>query len=92
MKKCGAYLQYKKKSKWDHAMPKDLAAKQQHCIEWMSGPSPMASPYQSDDENDVGINEGEQDAVHGLLGMAGCQLSAKMDDECELGRDQVWAA
>ncbi len=76
----------------DPAMPKDLAARQQRCIEWMVRPSPMSSPYQSDDENDAGITEGEQDAVHGLLGMTGCQLSANGDDECELGRVHVWAA
>ena len=70
MKECAAYLQYKKKPKGDPAMPTDLAARQQHCIEWMSCPFPMASPYQSNDKNDVGINEGEHDVVHGLPWMA----------------------
>jgi hypothetical protein len=67
-KECDAYLQYKKKDKGYPAMPKDLPARKQHCIEWMIHPSPVASPCQSDDEGEVGIGEGEQGTVQGCLG------------------------
>ena len=69
MKECAAYLQYKKKPKEDPAIPRDLAARKQHCIEWMSCSSPVASPCQSDDKSKVCFGEDEQDAVQGLLGM-----------------------
>ena len=58
----------KKKSKGDPAMPKELAARKQHCIEWMIHPSPVASPCQSGDEGEVGFGEGEQGTVQGCLG------------------------
>ncbi len=65
---CGAYLQYKKQKK-DHAMPKDLAARRERCVEWMSRPSPILSPQQSDDEESAScIGEGEHNAVQGCLG------------------------
>jgi hypothetical protein len=50
----------------------------------MSCPSTVASPCQSDDESEVGIGEGEQDAVQGLLGMAAFQSDDRYD-ECDWG-------
>ncbi|KAL3804780.1 hypothetical protein ACHAW5_001887 [Stephanodiscus triporus] len=47
---CGAYLQYKKQQK-DKAMPKDLIARRGRCVEWITRPSPTASPNQSDEED-----------------------------------------
>jgi hypothetical protein len=88
MKECAAYLQYKKKSKGDPAMPKDLAARKQCCIKWMSCTSPVASPCQSDDKREVGIGEGKQDAVQELLGMAAFQSDDRYD-ECYWGDNQV---
>ena len=61
---CGAYLQYKKLPK-DKAMPKDLIGQRERCVEWISRPSPTASPNQSEDEDN-----GAADAAEGLLGMA----------------------
>ena len=61
---CGAYLQYKKQPK-DKAMPKDLIGRRERCVEWITRPSPTASPNQSDDEDNDAA-----DAVEGLLGMA----------------------
>ena len=49
----------------DKAIPKDLPGRQQHCVEWICCPSPTASPYQSDEEDNDAA-----DAVEGLLGMA----------------------
>ena len=70
---CGAYFQYKKQST-DQAMPKDLATQRQMCVEWMSRPSPMSTPYQSDHEDSFQNNDGgENEAVQGLLGMAATQ-------------------
>jgi hypothetical protein len=65
--KCGAYLQYKKQQK-DMAMPKDLHGRRQRCVNWITRPSPTASPYQSDKEADAA------NAVEGLLGMAATKL------------------
>ncbi len=61
---CGAYLQYKKQPK-DKAMPKDLVGRREHCVEWITRPSPTASPNQSDDEDNDAA-----DVAEGLLGMA----------------------
>ena len=61
---CGAYLQYKKKPK-DKAMSKDLIGRRERCVEWITRPSPTASPNQSDD-----VENYAADAVEGLLGMA----------------------
>ena len=61
-------------------MPKDLATQRQRCVEWMSCPSPMSTPYQSDDEDSFQYNdEGENEAVQGLLGMAAIQTSYDAD-------------
>ena len=61
-------------------MPKDLATRREWCVEWMSRPSPMSTPYQSDDEDGIHYNdEGENEAVQGLLGMAGMQTSYDTD-------------
>ncbi len=50
-------------------MPKDLPGQRQRSVEWITHPSPTASPYQSDKEgNDAA------DAVEGLLGMAATRL------------------
>ncbi len=51
---CGAYLQYKKQPK-DKAMPKDLIGRRECCVEWITRPSPTASPNQSDDEENEGL-------------------------------------
>ncbi len=61
---CGAYLQYKKQPK-DKAMSKDLIGRRERCGEWITRPSPTASPNQSDD-----VENYAADAVEGLLGMA----------------------
>ena len=58
------YLQYKKQPK-DKAMPKDLIRRRERCVEWITRPSPTASPNQSDDEDNDAA-----DAEEGLLGMA----------------------
>ena len=47
------------------AMPKDLIGRRERCVEWITRPSPTASPNQSDDEDNDAA-----DAVEGLLGMA----------------------
>ena len=41
----------------------------QRCVEWISRPSPTASPYQSDEEDND-----DADAVEGLLEMAATGL------------------
>jgi len=46
-------------------MPKDLIGQKEHCVEWITRPSPTASSNQSDDEDNDPAN-----AVEGLLGMA----------------------
>ena len=46
-------------------MPKDLIGRRERCVEWISRPSPTASPNQSDD-----VENYAADAVEGLLGMA----------------------
>lgn len=85
---CGAYLQYKKQKK-DQAMPKDLAARRQRCVEWIPRPSPTSSPNQSDDEDDISnIGEMEHNAVQGLLGIATTQVSSERDNEED---DYGWA-
>ena len=75
---CGVYLQYKKQSAKDPAMPKDLPGRRARCLEWMGRQSPVASPHASDDEMDdeeVAVeDEGEMDvsaamAVAGLMGL-----------------------
>ena len=49
-------------------------------MEWMSRPSPISSPYQSDDEESFRCNDdSENEAVQGLLGMAGMQTSYDTD-------------
>ncbi len=59
---CGAYLQYKTQ-RTDQAMPKDLATRRQRCVEWMSRPSLMSTPYQRDDQDGFQYNdEGENEA------------------------------
>ncbi len=46
----------------------------------MPRPSPMSTPYQSDDEDGIHYNdEGENEAVQGLLWMAGIQTSHDTD-------------
>ena len=59
MKECDVYLQNKTKFIREPTMPRDLAARTQCCIVWMSHPS---------SKSDVGTGEGKQDAVYGLLG------------------------
>ena len=50
-------------------MPKDLPGQRQRCVEWITRPSPTASPYQSDKEDNDAAG-----AVEGLLGMAATGL------------------
>ena len=55
-------------------MPKDLIARRERCVEWITRPSPTVSPNQSDDEDNDAA-----DAVEGLLGMAAIgELSSDM--------------
>jgi hypothetical protein len=49
---CSTYLQYKKQSKKDPGMPKELQDRRLRCVEWMNRPSPTASPTASDDEGE----------------------------------------
>ena len=46
-------------------MPKDLIGRRERCVEWITPPSPTASPNQSDDEDNDAAN-----AAEGLLEMA----------------------
>ena len=46
-------------------MPKDLIGRRERCVEWITCPSPTASPNQSDHEYNNAA-----DAVEGLLEMA----------------------
>ena len=46
-------------------MPKDLIARRERCVEWITRPSPTAFSNQSDDEDNDAA-----DAAEGLLGMA----------------------
>ncbi len=90
---CGAYLQYKKQ-RTDQAMLKDLAMRRERCVERMSQPSPISSPYQSDDEESFRCNDGgENEAVQGLLGMAAMQASSGLlereENEEDFGRGSV---
>lgn len=55
----------------DQAIPMDLTAWTQWCVEWVSRPFPIPSPYQIDDEESFYfIDDGENEAVHGLIGVA----------------------
>ena len=63
------YLQYKKQSAKDPGMPKELEDRQARCLEWMSRPSPTASPNASNDEGDT-LEEDISDGVACLLGLA----------------------
>jgi hypothetical protein len=47
-------------------MLEDLHGKRQHCVEWITPPSPTASPYQSDEEDNDAA-----DAVEGLMAATG---------------------
>jgi hypothetical protein len=49
----------------DKAMPNDLIGQRERCVEWITRPSPTASPNQCDDEDNDAAN-----AVEGLLGIA----------------------
>ena len=57
---CGIYLQYKKQSAKEPAMPKELDARRARCLEWMSRQSPTSSQNTSNDGGggDDGDNEG----------------------------------
>ena len=71
---CSTYLQYKKQSNKDPGMPKDLQEWRACCVEWMTRPSPTASPTASDDEGDEKEGKNEQvdvmDCVEGMLEFA----------------------
>ena len=74
-------------------MTKDLAMRRERCVEWMSRPSPISSPYQSDDEESFQCNdEGENEAVQGLLGMAAMQASSGLLEREENDEDFGWVA
>ena len=62
---CGLYLQYKKQSNKDPAMPKELLERRRRCVEWISRPSPTCSPRASDNEEDE-TDAMEVGAVKGL--------------------------
>lgn len=72
------YLQYKKQSKKDPAMPKDLPSRRTRCIEWMQRPSPLASPHPSDDKDDIVGPSAE--AVAGLLGLSNNFIGKTAED------------
>ena len=72
-------------------MPKDLAARRERCVEWMSRPSPILSPQQSDDDESAScIGEGEHNAVQGLLGMATTQVSSVLGERDQEEDDYGW--
>ena len=77
MKECGAYLQYKKdqgKSKTkDPAMPKGLEERRARCVAWMERPSPVGTPYNSDNENE----DGGDDPVGLLLSLAAGRMGVE---------------
>ncbi len=55
---CSTYLQYKKQSKKDPGMSKDLQEWRACCVEWMNHPSLTASPTASDDKGENGLPDG----------------------------------
>ena len=70
-------------------MPKDLAARRQQCVEWITYPSHTSSPNQSDDEDGMSnIGEMEHNAVQRLLGITATQVSWERDNEED---DYGWA-
>ena len=72
---CGTYLQYKKQTNKDPAMPKDHDERRKRCIEWMNRPSPVASPNTSDDEGEDNEVDLDQSLVaESLLGLASGDL------------------
>jgi hypothetical protein len=48
-------------------MPKDLVGRRERCVEWITRPSPTASPNQSEDE-DIDVVVENSDMVCGLEG------------------------
>ena len=54
---CLTYLQYKKHSKNDSGLPKDLQECRACCIKWMTCPFPTASPTASDDKGGDGMQD-----------------------------------
>ena len=59
----------------------------------MSRPSPISSPYQSDDEESFHYNNGgENEAVQGLLGMVAMQASSGLLEREEDEEDFGWWA
>ena len=85
---CGAYLQYKKNQgkgeKADGAMPKELQDRRARCVEYMSRPSPAASPYQSDNED---IKDTTMQSASALLALASHELSVREDGINSLAAD-----
>ena len=64
----------------DQAIQQDLSTWRQKCVEWMSHPSSMSTPHQSDDEEGFQYyDESVNKAVQGLLGMAAIQTSYDAD-------------
>ena len=77
------YLQYKKQSNKDPAMPKELEERRARCMEWMHHPSPTASPHASDEENEgdeFAVSADVTDGVAGLLGLASDSLDGLYAD------------
>jgi hypothetical protein len=64
-------------------MPKDLIGRRQRCVEWISRPSPTASPKQSDDDDD------ENNGLH-LLGITATELLLSTDHLEECGVEGEW--
>jgi hypothetical protein len=67
----------------DKAMPKDLIGQRERCVEWITCPSPTASPNQSEDEDNDAAN-----AAEGLLGMAAISTDTVEGNGVEGGVDE----
>ena len=81
-KECSTYLQYKKQSNKDPGMPRDLEERRARCIEWMTRPSPTASPAASDDEGEIQLDV--MDCVDGLMEFA-TQAGTEWDNTVQEG-------
>ena len=85
--KCAFYLQYKRQSSKEPEMPKDLAQRRVHCVEWTVHPSPVATPQASDNKSKDGEDkEVDMDGVvAGLLGLASNANPKVGFDDVEVG-------
>ena len=83
---CGTYLQYKKQSKKDGAMPKTLQERKVRCMEWRARPSPVPSPNASDDEDNNDVLFGGDDAA-AAAEQLGLNEDPQAEDNCDENRD-----